>query len=361
MPSTMFSFQNLHQPTKNTIRLQEEDYLFFGGTAYLGLLADPDYIALYKAGIDIYGLNNGTSRSNNIQLGIYAEAESYLANRFGFEAAALLSSGYLAAQVTVRSLCEDAEIYYTPDCHPSLWISESSEVEGSDFNHWVKQTVKRINDSSKNRFVVISNAIDNLKPQLYDFSEFSGISNDKEVIFVLDDSHGIGIVKSNKVSADLSFSEGKDNISVVVLASLAKGLGTDAGVVMASKTIISKIRKHPIFNGASPSAPATLYALMNGNEIYSKALDKLQANIAFFEQAISSSFRFNHAANFPVFSCLDSHLYQHLLKNKILISSFPYPLPHSKLLNRLVISALHSESELSHLIDVCLSKNEPNL
>lgn len=357
----MYSFQNLQQSTGNIIRQHEEDYLFFGGTAYLGLLTNPEYIALYKQGIDIYGLNNGTSRSNNVQLGLYAEAEYYLANRFGFEEAVLLSSGYLAAQVAVKSLCEGSTIYYAPDCHPSLWLNENPNVEEVEFNNWLTQTVERINASSEKRCVIISNALDNLKPQRYDFSGFKNISDDKEVLFILDDSHGIAVVNKNGVSPDLSFSESKENFSVVILASLAKGMGTDAGVVLGAKEQISKIRKHPIFNGASPTAPAALYALMHGSEIYSRAFDKLHANITFFEEGIVSSSCFNSVPNFPVFTASDSHLYRYLLRNKVLISSFPYPLPDSKLLNRVVISALHSESDLSHLIEVCLSKNEANL
>ena len=78
----MTTFRNLSQSTGRTIHMDDQSYLFFGGTAYLGLLDNKDYIELFKEGIDRYGLNNGTSRTNNVQLGIYAEAEKFMAGRF---------------------------------------------------------------------------------------------------------------------------------------------------------------------------------------------------------------------------------------------------------------------------------------
>src|SRR5690606_25273112 len=142
----MNSFRNLHQTTGRIISLDGTDYHFFGGTAYLGLLDNPEYIDLYKKGIDLLGLNNGTSRTNNVQLGIYQEAESHLADRFGFEAAALLSSGYLAGQVAVRALSKGKTVLYAPGSHPALWLDETPLVDGS-FDEWAKATLEFINDA----------------------------------------------------------------------------------------------------------------------------------------------------------------------------------------------------------------------
>lgn len=98
------AFKAINQPFGNKIAVDGKSYLYFGGTAYLGMPTNPDFIKLYVEGIGKFGLNNGTSRTNNIQLGIYDEAEKASAARYGAAAALITSSGYLAAQLTVKAL-----------------------------------------------------------------------------------------------------------------------------------------------------------------------------------------------------------------------------------------------------------------
>ncbi|WP_149527533.1 aminotransferase class I/II-fold pyridoxal phosphate-dependent enzyme [Sphingobacterium hotanense] len=356
----MKTFRNLSQPTGRTIHLDDQSYQFFGGTAYLGLLDNKDYIELFKEGIDRYGLNNGTSRTNNLQLGVYAEAEKFMAGRFGFEDAVLLSSGYLAAQVAVKSVVENRSVLYAPGAHPSLWIAEDPKV-GLSFSAWKTEVIDKINNSSESDFVIISNAIDNLTPELFDFSDFQNIAEDKNVLLILDDSHGIGVLNKNALSTDLRALGAAKNIEIVVLASLAKGLGTDAGVVLGNAATLEKIRKHPIYMGASPSSPAALYALVHGNRIYESAFDKLHQNIDIAKALFSNLEGYHNIPNFPVFTSHDPNLYRYLVQHQVLISSFPYPLPTSPLLNRIVISALHEESDISQLAEVLMSQHRLKL
>lgn len=353
----MSSLRQLHQPTSRTIHLDNKDYLFFGGTAYLGLLVNPEYKDLVKKGIDIYGLNNGTSRSNNVQLGIYDEAEEYIANRFSFEDAVLFSSGYLAAQATVKALACHGAILYAPNTHPSLWVDQKPDVEFDDFQEWLTNVVLSINSAKEREFVIIANAIDNLTPELYDFSILQDIHSSNQIRLILDDSHGIGVLNKNAISANISALSSCAHIELVVLASLAKGLGTDAGVVWGSKEIIDEIKRNPMYLGASPSSPASLYALIHGDSIYDRSFDSLQKNLLYLEPFVESMNGLKSIKKFPVFTSTDPHLYRFLHHNEVLISSFPYPLPTSPLLNRIVISALHTKEDLIRLVDVLQSKD----
>lgn len=353
----MISFQNLHQPTRRSLLFDDKSYLFFGGTAYLGLLDNPEYIALYKDGIDRYGLNNGTSRSNNIQLGIYHDVEENMAVRFGFEATALFSSGYLAAQAVVRTLLDGREVMYAPACHPALWIDGDPKVLGS-FEEWAMQTMDYINSSENRDFVVISNCIDNLRPAKYDFTVFQHISEDKNVLLILDDSHGLAVVNKDAVSSDIHLLRQISNIDIVVVSSLAKGLGTDAGIVLGSVKVIDKLKKHPIFMGASPASPASMYALLYSDKIYARAFDKLHQNIDYFVGMLPIDHGLSFIDSFPVFSSFDPLFFDYLSQNNILISSFPYPLPTSQALNRIVISSLHTFHDLKYLSEIISSKDK---
>jgi len=348
----MRTFQQLHQPTGRTLSIDEQQFLFFGGTAYLGLLTHPDYIALFKGGIDRYGLNNGTSRSNNVQLGIYDEAEQALSLRFGFGTSALFSSGYLAAQAAVSALTEGKKVYYAPESHPALWRSGKPQT-GNVHEDWLKQTIQEINTSTDSDFVLISNTLDNLTPKAYDFAPISTVHPDKKLTLILDDSHGIAICNKNAISIDPTpFAQ--ENIDVVIVASLAKGLGTDAGIVLGNPSTIKQVKTHPIFMGGSPASPASIYALLQGREIYDSQFNALQANISFLDSFLPTD-QWHRISRFPVFTSENPHVYRHLLKQNILISSFPYPLPTSPLLNRIVVSALHQQEDLERLVEVLAS------
>ena len=66
------------------IEVNNDTYLYFGGTAYLGIPQNKEFIGLYTEGLYRYGLNNGTSRGNNVQLAIYNEAETFIAQKYSF-------------------------------------------------------------------------------------------------------------------------------------------------------------------------------------------------------------------------------------------------------------------------------------
>lgn len=342
-------------PTKLTI--DSTSYHFFGGTAYLGLLQEPDFVELYKAGIDRYGVNNGTSRNNNVQLGIYEHGEEVLAERFGFQSATLFSSGFLAGQATVRSLTDrGAALFVAPDAHPALWLFDgATQTSAESADGWLGRAIDQINQQ-EGEAVICVNSLNNLAPTLQSFDALRELLPTKRITLIIDDSHGLGIRFKNQVS----FPEGvrsTPNVDVVVVASLAKGLGVDCGVALGPTAAIRKIRKHPIFIGASPPSPAAIYALIESDSIYDVMFRRLQNNISFFVE-FAHQLDLNFVPNFPVFTSSDPLCGDRLLEKNTVISSFNYPLPESPKLNRIVISSSHSYKDLQHLAVVLANLKE---
>lgn len=341
----MPDFKSINQPFSNTINIDGNSYLYFGGTAYLGIPQNQDFINLYIEGIKKFGLNNGTSRTNNIQLGIYDEAERVAAVRYGAEAALITSSGYLAAQLTVKALSVSGKVIYAPATHPALWLTDQPAHQQA-FKDWKKETVSLINTAEEKTWVLVSNSMNNLVPEIYDFDFVKEIRSDKNIILVVDDSHGIG-VNNNGMGVIVNLSK-QENIENVVVASMAKALGVDAGIVLASSKIIDKLKSTNTFIGASPPSPAALYAFIHAEDIYNKALNKLKNNMAVFEKALNLTWKFEW--DFPVYLPGAANFSQRLLQKQILISSFPYPNPTDEILNRIVLSAWHEKEDIKKLI-----------
>lgn len=340
------NFKSIDQPFSNHINIEGNTYLYFGGTAYLGIPKNQDFINLYIEGIKKFGLNNGTSRTNNIQLGIYDDAEKVAAARYGAEAALITSSGYLAAQLTVKALSKLGQVIYAPATHPSLWLTENQTRSLMPFKAWEQATIERINISEEKNWVLISNSLNNLMPEIYDFDFVKEIHTDKNIILVVDDSHGIGV--NNNGRGGVVNLPKQENIENVMVASMAKALGVDAGIVLASNKIINKLKSTNSFIGASPPSPAALYAFIRAEEIYSRALNKLKNNMLMFESALNLTWKHEHG--FPVYLLGDVNFSERLLQRQILISSFPYPNPSDAPLDRIVLSSWHEKEDIERLI-----------
>lgn len=340
-------FKNLAIPLGPQIQFTDKTYLYFGGTAYLGIPQNEDFIKLYVEGIKRFGLNNGTSRGNNVQLGIYGDAEKFAGKKFGAEASLITSSGYLAVQLTVKMFSNFGEIRYAPSTHPALWLKDDPKINGS-FSSWSSGLVDEINESEKVEWVIISNSMNNLYPEIYDFSFLKAISTEKQIILLIDDSHGIG-VNNNGLSA-LSSIQHQENLEIVLIASMAKALGVDAGIILSSEKIIRQLKKSNEFLGASPPSAAGLFAFMQGEEIYMKELIKLKENTFVLSEALKGNDDWHFVEDFPVFFFKNADISRKLLTNHILVSSFPYPDKEGPIVNRVVLSSWHSKADIKKLI-----------
>jgi 7-keto-8-aminopelargonate synthetase-like enzyme len=202
--------------------------------------------------------------------------------------------------------------------------------------------------------VLICNAVNPLTGRVHDFQWLAEINEQvlnhlQEVILIADDSHGIGIVGKDGCGIfsqipDLPF------INKVVVASMGKALGMSVGMVLGNTQTIQHLRKNIFYSGASPALPAYLYAFSKAQDIYQMQLEKLRTNIAFFIEQITDLHLFDFTTNYPVFRTSKNSLYEKLLENKILISSFPYPKPDSELITRVVLSSLHTKEDLEYLV-----------
>lgn len=340
-------FDQLDGPFSASIKIDGLDYLYFGGTAYLGIPQHHGFIQYYLEGIKKFGLNNGTSRTNNVQLGIYNRAEEYAAQYFGAAAALITSSGYLAAQLVVKQLSNFGEVRYAPATHPALWADENPKVEGT-FTDWASKLVDEINTSENNKWVIISNSMNNLFPEIYDFSFVQKIKKDKQLILIVDDSHGIGI--NNNGSGAYAAIQQSENIAAVVVASMAKALGVDAGLILAPLELINQLKQTEEFFGASPPSAAGLFAFMNAKDIYASALQTLQENMLLVSSNLSNNQNWHFIEGFPVFYSKNAELSHDLIQKQILVSSFPYPDKNGPIINRIVLSSWHDQNDILKLI-----------
>ncbi len=346
-----------HLPGR-TLRIDDEEHLFFSGTSYLGMGHQPDFRAALTEGMARYGTIFSASRNNNLQLDIYGKAENFIAEWTGAEAALTVTSGLLAGQLAVQSLDQSHQRFiYAPSVHPAIW-REKPTFRFENYGQFANEIAQFI-AQDKTPVIICCNSIDPLKCTPYDFSWISQLPDNQDITLIFDDSHAIGI--QNTFTANGVWQEGvgnynklrkltPPNVKLVVIASLAKAVGIPGGVILGDLEMIKTIRQNPLFVGASPIVPAYLHAFLAAQNVYVDARIALKKNIDLFKKlnaSLLSDFKFYD--DYPVFYTPQNDLYPFLLKHKTMISSFSYPNPSDTPITRIILSALHTEGDIEVL------------
>lgn len=332
-------------PGRTVILPDGHEYLWCSGTAYLGVHANADFQGLVAEGLQRYGGHYGGSRLSSVQPDIYEKAEAWLCQWTGAEAALLFSSGTLAGRILQAHLASSYACHYAPGLHPALW--GHTPPMARSFEEWA-DGVRRLAAQDSRPVAVFANAIDPLYARPLHLEWLDALPNDRPVMLVLDDSHGIGVTGQDGAGV-YAARYWPPHLTLVVLASLGKALGIPAGVILGPATLIESICHSPFFGGASPPTPAFLHALLHGAPIYALQRQRLMARIRQWTEGLPAAHEFAYLPDYPVFYTPNHALADHMKKRGILLSQFAYPSPQDGLITRLILNALHSEADISQL------------
>lgn len=329
------------------INYEGREYLFFSGTSYLGLAQNRQMQALLTEGVARYGLHFGASRNGNLQLAVYAEAESALARKAGAPAALTVSSGMLAGQLVVDWLVGQVGLaavgFQAPGTHPALW-HPLLKPQLVDLHHTILPWLP------PQPTYILTDALNTIRSELYSFDWIAQLRDDQPIFLVVDDSHGLGVLNGGcgswpGLAKKLAH---KPNVRLIVTASLAKAMGLPGGVIFSDPDTLAAIRKTAYFGACSPMPPAYAHAYTRADALCELAHEKLMQNITLAEQLLPLGM-FSHAPGYPVFYTDHDELYPHLLEKGIFVYSFAYPTPAHKANTRIVISAFHEPEDIEKL------------
>ncbi len=332
------------------IQKEGRTYLYFGGTAYLGMQRDPDFLELMSGCIRRLGTHWGASRVGNVRLPVFKSAELALATWIGSPASLTLSSGFLAARlVSEYFIRRHPSCFFSPNCHEALlppgtkrepdWKSLATALEeGKEVKGSLPPVI----------FTDSMGGADSPGPVWERLKTLP-----RECILVVDDSHGIGISGPDgsgswKPLEAMGFKE------VVLCASLGKAMGITAGMVAGSARRLDELEKTPFFSGASPAPPAGLAAFLSALEtgMYRQKWQQLIARVNFLYNRIDALDFLAVQKGYPVVGFTNRELAAHLLGNGILITDFQYPAEgDASSQSRIVLTAAHTEGQLQSLAD----------
>lgn len=326
------------------IEVDQKQYLYFGGTAYLGLPTNTAFQELVIKNILKWGTTYGSSRTANIKLSAYTAGEKFLAQHIGSEDTVTVSSGMLAGKLVVDLLKKQTDCFFhLNEIHNAITISESLPVfENGKLNN-------RLLDSKTEKITILTDGVPSFQTKPVNLSFLKEIPNHKEITLVVDESHSLGIVGENGsgIYSSINFPIKKK----ILVSSLGKAFGLTGGVIASDFDFISQIKEMETFTSAAGMNPAFVQTISDASEIYKTQHQKLLDNLSYIDSVLNKSNVVKFDKNYPLIYLLSKDLVEKLKGEKIIIASFKYS-KDAEPLNRIVVTANHLKEDLDKLVGV---------
>jgi 7-keto-8-aminopelargonate synthetase-like enzyme len=325
-----------------TISVEGKEYLYFGGTGYLGLSTNPEFQKILTESMITWGSFYGSSRSSNIKLSIFNTAETFFAKQIGTEDAVTTSSGTLAGKLVVEYLSKsDYTFYHYPKTHPAILHSKSAPlfIDGKLHPNVLNKTPEAI--------VITVDAVLALEVEPTSFEFLNDMPSEKRITLVVDESHSLGIFGKHGEGIFKSISN-DTLVRKIMVSSLGKALGLSGGIIASDTAFIEAIKVETLFVSSSCANAGYLEAFMQSQYLIQQQHKKLKENLAFLFDDFKPKSSFKFSKNYPVIYCNEANFYDNLFKKNIIITNFKYP-NYKGLMSRIVITANHTQEDLKIL------------
>lgn len=326
------------------IEIDQKEYLYFGGTAYLGLPTNAAFQNLVVQNILKWGTTYGSSRTANIQLSAYSSGEKFLADHIGSEDTVTVSSGMLAGKLVLEKLKKETDCFFhLNEIHSAITVENSLPV-------FVNQKLNEsLLNSQPERITILTDGVPSFQTKPVDLSFLKEISHQKKVTLLIDESHSLGIIGENGSgiysSVDYSIEQ------KITVSSLGKAFGLTGGVIAGNAKFIREIKELETFTSAAGMNPAFVQSLSDASEIYKIQHQKLLENLSYIDSILIQSNNIKFDKKYPLIYLLTEELVDKLKTEKIIIASFKYT-KDSEPLNRIVVTANHLKEDLDKLVSV---------
>jgi 7-keto-8-aminopelargonate synthetase-like enzyme len=327
------------------IKIDNEDFLYFGGTAYLGLPTNKKFLKLVIKNILRWGSAYGSSRNANIKLRAYDNGEQFIAKHIKATAALTVSSGMLAGKLVIDTVTPQTDCFFHfPTIHPAAKGPNSLPFYVED------KLNPRLLDTVPEKITILTDAVPSFHIKPIDFSRLNSISSTKEITLVMDESHSLGILGVN--GCGLYSTINHPNIKrKIMFASLGKAFGLSGGVIASDTEFMGQIAANDTFVSSAGMNPAFVQTMADAEEIYIQQHQKLRKKLDYVNANLVKNKNAPFNPDYPVIYPDIQGINTILVKNKIILTNFKYP-TDNKDLNRIVITANHKKEDLDKLIHI---------
>jgi 7-keto-8-aminopelargonate synthetase-like enzyme len=256
-------------------RLNQKDYLYFGGAGYFLLQSHPEVIeAAVKATLE-FGTGSANSQTLTGTTPFLLRLEAKIAEFFKTEDVAYLPSGYLTNMAGFQALSalEFVDIIFI-DEFAHYCNSDATMLTGKptiQFKHRdPEDLVMKIRQycTHGQKTLIASDGLFPIKADIAPVDEYLKIANEHKGIVWIDDSHGVGIIGDKGLGTYEHHKLESDKLYMG--ATLSKAFGAYGGFITGKKGFIAAVKTGNVMKGSSSPPYAMVAAATKGLELLSQ-------------------------------------------------------------------------------------------
>jgi len=358
--------RTLNSPQGAWLQVDGKKVLNFCSNNYLGLANHPMLAAAAKAAIDRYGVGPGAVRSIAGTMDLHLELEKRMASFKGVEAAITMQSGFAANLAVIPALVGKEDVLFTDELnHASIIdgcrlsgarIEKYKHADAADLDRVIRE-----NKGSYRRALCVTDGVFSMDGDLAPLDKIYEITNQHNVMLMVDDAHGEGVVgRGGRGIVDHFGLHGKVDVEV---GTFSKAFGVMGGVIAGNQAIIDWLRQRgrPFLfsSAATPADVAACIAAVDLLEESTELVDKLWQNGNLFKKVMKEmGFDTGQSATpiTPVMlgeAPLAQQFSRELFDENVFAMALGFPtVPKGKARIRVMLSAAHSPTDLEEGLEV---------
>jgi 8-amino-7-oxononanoate synthase len=240
-------------------RVDDRPVLMLASSNYLDLAGHPAVLAGASAALEAYGAAAGGSRLINGNLALHEQLERELASFAGCEAALLFSTGYMANLGVITALAGEGDVVVSDALNHASIVDACrlSRAQVRVFRHSDSADLERVARglAGFRRRILVTDGVYSMDGDVAPLRELLPIARAHDMIAVVDDAHGIGVLGAGgRGSAELEGVEPD-----VLIGNLGKALGSFGAWVGCSARVrewLINVSRSFIFTCGLPPAAA---------------------------------------------------------------------------------------------------------
>lgn len=259
------------------------EYLYFGGTGYLGLQGHEEVIRAACRALETFGTGSATSRTGFGDTPPVIEVERQAALLFESEDAFYFPSGYFGPDALLAALEDSFDAVFV-DQLSHYCVLEAARVSGQSVFAFLHGQPDVLREALKaklepgGRPLVVADGVFAALGDVSPVSDYVEILADYPgSILVLDDAHGVGVLGENGRgtyehfglwSGQINSQPAGDTPRLLMCATLSKALGGYGGIIPGSRDFTRWLKAaSPYHAGTSPPPVPAAAASAKGLEI----------------------------------------------------------------------------------------------
>lgn len=341
-----------------------KEYISFCSNDYLGLANHPSVIEAFTKTANKYGVGSGASHLVCGHSSEHHKLEEALAEFTGRERALLFSTGYMANQGVINTLCnrEDAVFQDRLD-HASLIDGALlSSAKYLRYQHNDMEGLERmLARENVRRKLIVVDGVFSMDGDYAAMRELCALAKKYNAWLMVDDAHGFGCVGKSGGGVCEEFSLSNDDVPIL-MGTLGKAFGTFGAFVAGSETLVESLiqfSRSYIYTTALP--PAVAAASLESLRIIQEEPERrvhLNESIQYFRsscEAMNLNLMPSQTAIQPIVlgdAALALAVSQKLEDLGIWISAIrPPTVPQGTARLRITLTAEHQKADIDHLLE----------